>query len=284
MIQRIARADLQNYPHFHSPANKRWGMPTLRNIVTETTANPLNLSLVAISACHTGTSGMDDRFAYYSSNDQTSQIPECSIDTTTPGLIKVNSRGQKLLLIHTQKVRGYVGEDTADLNIIGAPELIKPTRSVEEIANEARRYDAIVNVCQPGTRCGMPLSKAISLYKEGLVDGVELSASVDKKTNAALHDQLREAGIMPLAVTGGHSHRLAGTSYTDFHPELLEEFSFEKLKRYIQTGQFTPHFGQIPLLTRIWTRDRHILASKPGHYLAGGIRREESRKATRRKK
>ncbi len=275
MEKNLLKMDLRVFPHFFSP-NQGRKVPSLRQIVDSYLAS--DLDVVALTSCHTATSGMDRRFHDYMKELDTLRPHNYSYDDSGGILTVEGKSNRKIIIVHTQKVRAYDGDSPAYLNIIGTNTLITPTRDIRETAREAIDLGAIVNVCDPTTKSGASLDTALGLISD-VAHGVELGAANSKGDHLNL---ILSSGIFPIAVSGAHRYTSAGTSYTVFESE--KDFSIEELKSEIIFGNFSPVHGNISFWRTFWDRDIHILKSGLGHILAGGKRKEEYLKVVKGKK
>jgi len=280
-MDRTIRLDLLNFPHFFGPRDKPKKAPTLRKIIDEFFRN--DLDAIALSSCHTGTGGFDHRWSDYMG--QRAELDDAyHHELKAGGILNVVPKGpgshpEGITLLHSQKVRAYHKGLPTDLNIIGASELIAPSREIDITARDAKDKGAIVIVCHPGSRCGAPLEKALEMVHLCLADGVDISASNSKKNNEEVIRGLINGGIFPISVTGGHSYKVAGTAYITIDSPFDQKFSMGSLGERIRAGDYNSHPGNISLVKRFLTRDRHIIASMPGHLLASGMRASEYLKA-----
>ncbi|MDP4039709.1 MAG: hypothetical protein Q8P57_03965 [Candidatus Pacearchaeota archaeon] len=280
----LVTADLRTYRHFFSPGDEKHGhqAPSLTELIR--TWHNEGLGIVSLSANHSGTGGIDNSW-----RDYRKQIPTLSDvqvdDRSDEGymvLTQIPLR-QKIIVVNSQVVRAYDGEHPVHINVLGVPEILNPGKQFQETIEEARKYDGIVLLSNVGDRSGLPIAKAEDLYLKGTADGVEVSAEARPKITQKILERLVGYKRKPVAVSGAHSHNLAGTSCILVDENLVTDFSIPYLKDVIVNGEFNPHLGQISLLQRFWTRDRYILQSALPHILSKE-KREEFLRATGIKK
>ena len=273
------KADLCVAPHFNSPQIGK-KVPSLRQIVTGLSKK--DLEVIALTSCHTATSGIDNRWRDYMA--QLSSLDskwEVQYDENTGILNLQNKRSRKRIsLVHTQIVRAYDGENPADLNVFGVGKIIRPSRDITETAQEVKDNGGFVLVRDPQTRSSASLERALSLYKAGLAEGVQISATTPRGYSSNMILELTKEGIKAFPASNAKRYQDAGTSYAEFDSDL----TIRELGKRIRKGEFIPHYGQVSTWQRFWSRDIYILLSIPGHYLSGGKRREEMQKATGLKK
>ena len=269
------KADLRTFPHFFSPQDSA-KVPSLREMVEMWRSK--SLRLISLTACHTATGGIDHRFEDYMNQLKGTEGFEVK-DQRDKGHITLTNiyAGVPVTILNSQQVRTSWEGMPIDINIMGSPKIISPTRDLYETIREARDINGIISLCHINENCGLKLEKALELYYGGKVDAIEVQAK-SPATGKNVREALELQGIKPLAVTGGHDYRQAGTSYIEL-PSFPQDFSIEWLRHEIKRGGFTPHYGSIGKLSRFLYRDRHIIASTLGNYLAGGKRREEFLKA-----
>jgi len=266
-------ADLHLYPHFYSPQSGR-RVPSLRKIVNGLSKKG---GIVALSACHTATSGVDTRFRDYMDSASGLEDKYKVAHGDSGGWFSFTRRSEEakpLILVSSQVVRAYSGDMPVDINVIGVPEIIEPSRGVNQTAHESKAKGGIVLLCNVGSSIGVSVENAEEMYNQELMDAIQVRAG----EGVAKH--LIDEGVRSIAVTGGHHYSLAHTSHSIFdggliQKGLIENFSIGGLKEHIEKGWFGNHYGEISKLQRFMSRDRHILASGPGHILAGGKRRDE---------
>jgi hypothetical protein len=274
------KADLRTFPHFYSPRGNP-NVPSLNEIVQEWMNK--RLEIVSLTSCHTKTSGIDYRWEDYM---QQLWNLNCLIgDYRSQGFVKLIINNKPIIILNSQQVRTKDGDRRADINIIGAPTIIQPTRPIEETIEEARSYGAAITACHINDYCGLLLIKeALPLLEAGKLDALEVEAG-KRKTQVPLLAELQSRGIKPLPVTGGHNYKQAGTSYAFFSNPLEEGFSIPWLAEEIRSGNFTtPNYGKLSFFSEMWHAGRHILLSRFKHLKAGGEQAEEYKQATIRRK
>src|SRR3989344_2254774 len=231
-----------NHPHFYSPQDSD-RVPPLMEIVGG--YEDRELRIAALTSCHTATSGIDNRFYDYLKMEGFSHGFEVN---QKEGWFATTTK-QPIIVLHTQKVRAYNGDSPIDLNVIGFPGMIAPTRDYRETAKEAKDKGAIVIVPEPSSRRGLPLTETIKLIRDGDADAVSFSAQFSKKDYDGDRERimyvLKRNNINPLSVTGSNHYKFAGTSYSLFDESLLNNFSIEKLKEEIVNRRFDVHHGKV---------------------------------------
>ena len=265
------KLDLCVSPHFFSPQDSKT-VPLLVQIVNGLLRKELDI--VALTSCHTATSGIDHRFFDYMKqlNEVAWRYNHINYNHKQ-GLLEISDRDRRLLLIHTQKVRAYEGDMPAYLNIFGLGEIIEPTRDITETAREAKDKGAVVLVPDPNSKSCASLEKSLELYESGLADGIQVSATEEYKKNQRLIAELEKKGVKAFPSSNAKHYRDAGTSYAEM--DLSTGFELGEIGRNIRKGNFAPHYGQINLWQRFWSRDIHIIASGPRLLIAGGKRAAE---------
>ena len=103
---RTVKADLLVFPHFFSqPYHKP---PKLKTIVDHI-SNNTDLGIVALTSCHTQTSGMDYRFLIYM-NELGELKADYEVDyNENIGQLNIKRKKDRkeFVLLHAQKVRAY---------------------------------------------------------------------------------------------------------------------------------------------------------------------------------
>lgn len=277
-----ARVDLRNFTHFFSPQDMNHP-PRLEDMYQVWRKN--GLAMVALTACHTATDGIDHRFKFYA--DQAGNLKDGLTGTVYDGGRFMTLEHQTdqiippLIVLNSQQIRTDFNGRPADLNVIGVANTIYPTRNLKETAKEARDQGGLVLLSHIEENTGVSIGEAIALYAEGLVDGAEVCAYDSRQDQLTLATSLQigQARVPIVPVSGGHNYRQAGTSYVTVPSGEVFSSPADHLKKSIASGKFRAHYGEIGRCSRIWNRDRHILASGIGHIRAGGQRRREFLKA-----
>ncbi|MEK6846948.1 MAG: hypothetical protein AABY16_02170 [Nanoarchaeota archaeon] len=274
------KADLCVAPHFYSPQDSKRA-PSLKQIVEGLSKK--DLDVVALTSCHTATSGIDNRWRDYMG--QLSSLGsewEIQYDEKT-GVLNLQGKesNKRLLLVHTQIVRAYDGKNPADLNVFGVGKIIQPSRDIAETAKEVKGNGGFVLVRDPGAKSSAKLEKALELYESGAADGIQISATTPDEQNQKIIRKLSARDIKAFPASNAKRYQDAGTSYATFK---VDKVDIRKIGQRIRGNNFEAHYGQISPWQRFWSRDIYILLSWPGHYLAGGKRKDEFLKATGLKK
>ncbi len=289
------KADLRTFPHFYSPQDKP-NVPSLAQMVESWERN--GLGIVSLTACHSMTAGIDNRFEDYMKHLPALANSYKIDDRRNEGFIAVQNRMGSMLvrmispvlsqvpliILNSQQVRSYFGDQPVDLNVIGAPKIIQPSREIEEVIKEARDLGCIITACHIEDKCGLSLSDALYQLSCENIDAIEREAKENPTVGEEIGAALGLRRIKPLPVTGGHSYKQAGTSYAMFERNLAEDFSIGKLREAIADGHFDTHYGHISRLSKFLSRDIHILKLFPKQYLTGGKIRKELLKAIGLKK
>ncbi len=273
------KVDLSVASHFYSPQSGK-KVPYLSDIVSGLAKK--DLDVVGIMSCHTRTSGIDTRWKDYMGQEIGKEWERTADDSR--GVVQLNNKekDRKLTLIHTQKVRAYDGEKPIDLLVFGLDRIIEPGREFTETARDAKSTGGFSLVVDPETTTGLDFNKTYHLIcEEGLIQGVQLSATNPRKYTTTMLGRLADAGIRAVPVSNAKRFKDARTSYIEIE---CAAFSFEKLGNAILEGHFNPHYGQISKWQTFASRDRHIYASMIGQFLAGGKIREEMLRAIGLKK
>ncbi len=268
------KADLRNVPHFFSLRDRK-NAPSLRKVVEHWFKG--DVDVVALTACHTATSGIDNRWEDYLEQARTLGSRFFLEYNEPNGFATVYSNapeneGRFIKLVRSQQVRANYDDMPVDVNIVGASRIIKPTRPVIDTLKEAEDFGALRLACHISSRCGMSLTTAGRLFYRGLIEGAEIEAGASRRHNSHLIEELKRDSVPVVAVTGGHGYKSIGTSYIVLDSPVLDLglFSIRGLKEAIFDCSFTSYSqGHISGWRRFMDRDRHICASMFGHVFSG---------------
>ena len=277
---RTIKVDLSVSPHFYSPqSGKR--VPSLKKIVDGIAKK--DLGIVALTSCHTATSGIDNRF-----NDYMKQLGDIAQDwdidyNAHEGVLSLSAKRspREFKIMHTQKVRAYEGERPAYVLVAGLGEIIMPTRDITDTAKEVKDKGGIVLIPDPDTPSCATFHKAVEIYKSGFADSVQISATTPEEQNNLMRTKLIEEEVRSFPSSNAKRYQDAGTSYATIQGDINNT---EELGKIIRNGEFGSAYGQMSRWQVFLSRDIHILLSLPGHFFAGGKRREEMQRATGLKK
>jgi hypothetical protein len=275
-----SKAVLHAHPYFYGPtAGRKRGIdeiayafmfrpPSLRDIADHSITH--GIGICAISACHTSTGGMDNRWDFYISQlgqlGNKYKVEESHLDE---GWIHLRKGQEQLILVHSQEVRTSHEGMPADINVIGVKGLIPHSLAIDETVKIGREEGGLVTVCHGNSAyCSAGIDKTIALVKSGQVHTAEgFNATESPEVNKQLMDRLTREKINWIAVPDSHHYTQNNAAGLYVTPEIVANFSREGLISCVTSGDFKNYTGQIGRASRFMTHELPILMSIPGHLI-----------------